>query len=332
MVVAKKYILAKKFEGVPNDENIELKEEELPALQDGEVLFEAIFLSVDPYVRIFPIPVGSVLLGAQVAKVTESKNKDYEIGELCVAGFGWRSHTVADPSKHPELQVFKLPALGDLLSPSLALGSLGMPGGTAHQALLNIGEPKEGETVVVSGAAGAVGHIVGQIAKIKKCTVIGFAGSDEKVSWLKEIGFDHAYNYKTCDLSDSLKESAPAGVDVYFDNVGGHTAGTIVNNHMAVNGRVICVGNISTYNTARGTIDGPYPFSSVLGNRLTMKGYLYFDENPDGIRKAQLQLIKWSQEGKLVTREHVVEGFSRMREVFYGLFKGDNIGKAIIKV
>jgi len=331
MVVANKYVLAKKFDGVPNDENIELKEEELPALKDGEVLFEAIYLSVDPYVRVFPFPIGNTLPGAQVAKVIESKNKDFSTGVLCAAGFGWRSHTVTDPSKHPELQVVKLPDLGEL-SPSLALGSLGMPGGTAHQALLNIGQPKEGETVVVSGAAGAVGHIVGQIAKIKKCTVIGFAGSDEKVSWLKELGFDYAYNYKTSNLSESLKVSAPGGVDIYYDNVGGHTAGTIVNKHMAVNGRVICVGNISTYNKAGGTIDGPYPFHNVLSQRLTMKGYLYFDETPESISKAQSQLIQWSKEGKIKTREHVLEGFSRMREAFYGLFKGDNIGKAIIKV
>jgi len=329
MVLAKKYVLVKEFDGFPNDENIELQDEELPALTDDEVLFEAVYLSVDPYMRVFPIPIGSVMIGTQVAKVVESNNEDYAAGDMYVANFGWRTHTIANPSNNTELNIKKIPELGDL-SPSLALGAAGMPGETAYLALVHIGRPQEGETVVVTAAAGAVGSVVGQIANIRECTTIGYAGTDAKVAWLKEIGFTYAYNYKTCDISESLKESAPNGVDIYYDNVGGHVAGKIVNNHMNVRGRVACVGSISSYN--KGTEEGPYPFGHVLFKRLTMKGFIHFDEKPVDTQKANAQLIDWIHEGKIKVREHVVGGFSQMREAFYGLFKGENVGKAVVKV
>merc|ERR1712227_8624 len=274
--------------------------------------------------RLFPIELGTVMIGAQVAKVSESKNEDFATGDMYVGNFGWRTHTIVNPSKNMQYQIKKIPDLGGL-SPSLALGAAGMPGETAYLALQNIGRPKEGDTVVVTGAAGAVGSVVGQIANIKNCTTIGYAGTDAKVAWLKEIGFTHAYNYKTSNVSETLKEISPNGIDIYFDNVGGHIASNIVNNHMALRGRVICVGSISTYNS--GTEEGPLPFLNVLLKRMKMEGFVHFDEAPESIQKANTQLIRWIQDGKIKAREHVVGGFSQMREAFYGLFKGENVGK-----
>merc|ERR1712227_937849 len=155
------------------------KDEELPELKEDEVMFEAMYLSVDPYMRLFPIELGTVMIGTQVAKVSESKNEDFATGDMYVGNFGWRTHTIVNPSKNMQYQIKKIPDLGGL-SPSLALGAAGMPGETAYLALQNIGRPKEGDTVVVTGAAGAVGSVVGQIANIKNCTTIGYAGTDAK--------------------------------------------------------------------------------------------------------------------------------------------------------
>jgi len=331
MVVAKKYVLVKNYEGFPSDENIELQEETLQALQDGEVLFEATFLTVDPYMRIFQ-PVGATMVGEQVGKVVESKNPSWKSGDLYRASFGWRSHTLCNPDadESKELKISKLMDMGGL-SPSLAMGAAGMPGETAYIGLFDKCALKEGDVVMVTGAAGAVGSIVGQIAKIKNCRVVGCAGTDDKCAWLKTLGFDHVFNYKTADLATELKAAAPNGFNVFFDNVGGHMGGSVINNHMASGGRVVCVGNISGYNSAEPQC-GPYFSLSILLNLLTVRGMVHFTEPEETINTAKMQLLKWIQEGKLEAREHITEGFDNMREAFYGLFSGANTGKAIVKV
>ncbi|PVD24193.1 hypothetical protein C0Q70_14663 [Pomacea canaliculata] len=220
-VKGKKWILAKLFEEEPKLSDFQIVEEEISTdLKEGEVLVEALYLTVDPYMRGRPYKVGDTLIGEQVGRIKESKNPSYPKGTLVLAYTGWRTLTLV--SNPDEKAVFgtlvkRLPDFGDL-PPSLGIGCLGMPGLTAYFGLLVQGEVKAEDTVLVNAAAGAVGSVVGQIAKIKGCKVIGSAGSDDKCDWLKEIGFDHVFNYKKRSVDDALKEFAPEGVDLYFDN------------------------------------------------------------------------------------------------------------------
>jgi prostaglandin reductase 1 len=207
---ARKWILAKHFEGVPKDSDLELVEEELPSLTDGDVLFEALYWSVDPYMRPYSrnLSVGSVMYGEQLARVVESKNKNYAVGANYLVRAGWRDRLVINPDKQTTLFGSSVQSAIDTGShpASLNIGVLGMPGMSAYIGLLKICEPKPGETVYVNSAAGIVGSVVGQIAKIKGCKVIGSAGTDEKCKWLtSELGFDYAFNYKTRDLNEALK-------------------------------------------------------------------------------------------------------------------------------
>ncbi|CAG9836166.1 unnamed protein product [Diabrotica balteata] len=212
MVKGKRFVLNKVFEGFPKEHDLKVEEYELPSLKDG-----AVYLSVDPYMRAYISEmsvIGNTMMGTQVAKILESKNDKFPPGRYVVGTFGWQTHTISSDER-----LRLVPDLGGL-PPSLCLGVLGMPGNTAYFGFLEICQPKPGETVVVSGAGGAVGSLVGQIAKIKGCTVIGIAGSDEKGKWLtEELGFDHFINYKTANVADELKKVAPNGVDCYFDNV-----------------------------------------------------------------------------------------------------------------
>lgn len=191
---------------------------------------------------------GITMIGGQVAKIIESKHDKYPVGAFMVGSFGWRSHTIINPDvKDPEANSYLLPSLGKL-PVSLGIGYLGMPGNTAFFGLLELCQPKAGETVVVTGAAGAVGSLVGQIAKLKGCRVVGFAGTDEKCQWLeKELGFDKAINYKKGNMRAALLEAAPKGVDCYFDNVGGELSSIIIN-QMNLFGRIAVCGSISSYN------------------------------------------------------------------------------------
>ncbi|CAB3385250.1 Hypothetical predicted protein [Cloeon dipterum] len=335
MVKTKKWILAKKFDGKPKNDDFKLVEEELPPVKDGEVLLEALYFSVDPYMRGHDLSglIGHQMIGSQVAKVSESKHKDYKSGDLVVGYFGWRSHTIYQADKpagtdDTKIKPYKLPDFHGL-SPSLALGVLGMPGNTSYFGFLELCKPKAGETVVVNAAAGAVGMHVGQIAKIKGCRVIGFAGSDDKVEWLKkEIGFDAAYNYKTVDIDKALAESAPNGVDCYFDNVGGEMSSTVIR-RMNLFGRVSVCGSISTYN------DDVKPKATlvqekVIGNQLKIEGFMVYrwqDRWQEGIK----QNIQWIKEGKLKYQETITNGFENIPQAFIDLLDGKNIGKAIIK-
>lgn len=332
MTIARKYVLRSHFSGFPKKEDLELVEETLPALQDGEFLCEAQWLSVDPYMRPYSakLPLGSTMIGAQVAKVVESKCSEFVVGDLVVAGFGWRSHTIATSKMEFEGKpaVMKLdPTVHK--SPSTALGVLGMPGATSYFGFLEICQPKEGETLVVNGAAGAVGSIVGQIAKIKGCRVVGFAGSDKKVEYLKSIGFDAAYNYKTVkSLDEAIKESCPNGVDLFFDNVGGEFVEAVFSN-MNKFGRVSICGAISLYNAEEQPKFRPLT-PLILFKELKVEGFIvwrWIDQWPTAFKA----LAQWIEEGKIKYEEHVTEGFEKMFDAFVGLFKGDNTGKAVVK-
>ncbi|XP_060068367.1 prostaglandin reductase 1-like [Ylistrum balloti] len=320
------WTLRSNFQGQAKLSDFQLVEEDIPTnLKDGELVCEALYLSVDPYMRLFSdwSEVGKPVVGEQVARVTDSKNAKYPVGSVIRLSSGWRSHThVKDVST-----IDVMPELGDLPL-SLTLGVMGMPGMTAYFTLLDVLKIKKGETLLVSGAAGAVGSLAGQIGKIMGCTVIGFAGTNAKVKWLKELGFDHAFNYKTEDVGKSIDRVAPDGVHCYCDMVGGEISFQVIK-RMRDHGRMVVLGSISTYNNSTETT-GPYLFSDILTKSLTITGFIIFN-----IREkwhiGEKQMAEWIKEGKLKYKETITNGFEHMPEAFLGLFSGENTGKAVVK-
>jgi len=335
MVKSKNVCVVKHFEGEPKESDFKLCEEELPPLKDGEIRTEAFAWSVDPYMRVYVRaynhPLNTPMMGGQVAKVIESKNPDYKVGDVVYGHLGWRTVTNVnlEAAKKEMLSFYKLPDFQGLPY-TLALGALGMPGNTAYFGFLEICKPKEGETVVVSGAAGAVGSIVGQIAKIKGCRVIGIAGSDEKAKWLEnELKFDKVINYKTADISKELQAAAPKGVDCYFDNVGG-VISSIVLSQMNHRGRISVCGSISAYNADLTKLpQAPVIQPSMVFKELTMEGFVvtrWQSRWNEGIE----QNMQWIKQGKLVYKETVTKGFENMPKAFIEMLQGKNFGKAVI--
>jgi prostaglandin reductase 1 len=333
MVKAKKYVFEKQFVGLPKATDLKLVEEELPPLKDGEFLSEAVYLSVDPYMRAYAprLTLGTTFIGSQVAKVTESKNPKFPVGKYIVGEFGWRTHTISNGQPLPNgVPVAWLVPDLEGLPQSLPLGVLGMPGNTAYFGFLELCKPKAGETVAVSGAAGAVGSLVGQIAKIKGCKVIGIAGSDEKGKWLvDELKFDKFLNYKDQDFDKKLAAAAPNGIDCYFDNVGGELSTKILNK-MNLFGRISVCGAISGYNDASAARASPVQPALVF-KQLKMEGFIvhrWLDRWLEGIQQNK----QWVKEGKLKYKETVTEGFDKMFDAFVDMLQGGNTGKAIVKV
>lgn len=318
-------------EGAPTVDNFEIVQRPLPPLGDGEVLRRTLWLSVDPYMRgrmstaksyAEPAQLGEPMVGQTVSEVLASNNPRFAPGDFVLGFDGWQSHASGEAKGLRKID----PSHGPL---SWWLGVLGMVGLTSYVALLDIGEPKEGETVVVSGAAGAVGSIAGQIAKIKGCRVVGTAGSDEKCDFVtKELGFDACINYKTADLREALKATCPDGIDVYFDNVAGAVLEAVLK-RINLNARIALVGLISTYNDAK-----PQPgpnLTPLLVKRAKIQGMLVFDHThrtPDFLR----DMSQWLREGKIKVREDVVEGLENAPKAFVGLFAGENIGKRVVKI
>ena len=318
-------------EGLPTADNFKTTQEETTALEIGQIRVRNIYLSLDPAMRgwmtdrrsyIEPIQLGDVMRGLTVGEVVESTDDEFSAGDLVSGALGWQEYAVVVAK---DLQ--KLPTG---LPIPLFLGPLGMTGLTAYFGLLEIGEPKEGETVLVSAAAGAVGSIVGQIAKIKGCRVVGLAGSEDKCAWLKELGFDEAINYKTTeDLIKTLAKACPKGVDVYFDNVGGEildAALALLN----VGARIPLCGAISQYN-ATDPVPGPYNYLSLLINRAKLEGFIIFDYKKR-YPEALAQLGQWVSEGKIEGRYHIVDGLENAPEALLKLFDGSNTGKLIVKI
>ena len=324
--------LASRPAGVPTDENFQLVETEVPSIADGEVLLRSLYISVDPYLRgrmresksyVPPFQLGQVIESGVVSEVVESKSPDFKQGDVVSSYLGWRLYNVANARQ----LMRTIPGV----SPSTFLGALGMPGLTAYFGLLDIGKPKEGETVVVSGAAGAVGMTVCQIAKIKGCRVVGIAGSDEKSKYLRdELGVDATINYKTVgDMFAALKEACPNGVDVYFDNVGGDVSDAVLPliNDRA---RIVICGQISIYNLDKVDV-GLRPQTSLLVHSALMQGFIitqYASRFAEGVG----QLAQWFTSGQLKYAETIVEGFENTPKAFIGLFSGENLGKQVVKV
>jgi NADPH-dependent curcumin reductase CurA len=318
--------------GVPTVDNFKIVDADTPPLNDGEVLVRTLYISVDPYLRgrmregrsyVPPFQIGEVIRSGVVGEVIESRAPEFAPGDIVTGMLGWRVYNAATT---PELRKVD-PRVASITT---ALGVLGMPGLTAYFGLLDIGQPKEGETVVVSGAAGAVGTAVCQIAKIKGCRAVGIAGSDEKNQYLTaELGADAAVNYKNPEMSQTLKQACPKGIDVYFDNVGGEISDAVMPllNHGA---RIVLCGQISLYNLDKPDV-GPRPQPFLLVNSALMKGFIITDYSAR-FAEGVMNLAQWLIAGKLKYAETVVEGFENTPQAFIGLFSGDNLGKQLVKV
>ena len=318
--------------GLPTESDFKLVEAPLPDPKPGEVVVKTVYLSVDPYMRgritgvrtyADPVNIGEVIVGGTVGQVIESRAPNLQPGDFVSGYWGWRDHAVA-PAAH-------LQKLDPKVAPvSTALGVLGMPGMTAYFGFLELCHPKAGETVVVSGAAGAVGTLVGQIAKIHGCRVIGIAGADDKIQYIvNDLGFDAGFNYKTTsDYHGKLKELCPQGVDCYFDNVGGAISDavfTVINPF----GRVSVCGQISQYNLAKPE-PGPRLLGQILVKQLKVEGFIvtrFQARWPEGIG----QMARWIQEGKMRCREDIVEGFENTPRAFIEMLGGRNTGKMLVK-
>jgi NADPH:quinone reductase len=336
MMSENKQILLKSYPiGMPTEENFTFQSIPIPEIQEGEVLVKTIYISVDPYMRgrmstaksyIEPFKVNEVLSGGIVGEVIESKSSRFQVGDKVTGDLPWQLFNKAKEGM--------IRHINEKLAPlSAYLGVMGLTGLTAYFGLLDIGKPKQGETVVVSGAAGAVGMVVGQIAKIKGARVVGIAGSDDKVNYLiDKLGFDEVINYKKVDsIRKALKEACPNGIDVYFDNVGGpisDAAISLLNN----NARVPVCGAISAYNITSLKEDyGPRVQTTLIKTRSLMKGFIVSDYSSQ-FKHAAAELAKWVAEGKIMYEETIVEGFDNVPKAFLGLFKGENIGKLLVKV
>lgn len=325
--------LAARPKGMPKLTDFKLVEAPIPEIGGGEILVKTLFLSVDPYMRgrmnegasyARGLEIGEVMTGGTVGEVIESNDPMIQVGDIVQSQMGWQAY-----GKTIGTEVRKIdPELAPI---STALGVLGMPGLTAYFGLLEVGKPKKDETVVISGAAGAVGSLVGQIAKLKGCRAIGIAGSSEKVAYVvDDLGFDGAFNYKKVDdYGSELKRQCSDGIDVYFDNVGGVISDAVFS-HMNVFGRISVCGQISQYNLSVHE-QGPRIMWHFIVQRLTMRGFLVFDF-AEHYGKALKEMAGWVTSGKLKYREDVWEGLENAPEAFIDMLQGGNVGKRLVKI
>ena len=327
-----KFELAARPVGLPKRSDWNYKEEPVRDPGDGELLVKILYISLDPAMRgwmnegrsyVPPIAIGEVMRALAVGRVVSSKNPKFAIGDHVYGVLGVQEYAVTNGTGLTKVD----PALVPL---PVYLGTLGAPGMTAYFGLLDIGKPQAGQTVVVSGAGGAVGMVVGQIAKIKGCHVVGIAGGAEKCTCVtKDFGFDAAIDYKSENVRAAVQKHCPKGVDVYFDNVGGDILDAVLT-QIARGARIVICGAISQYNSTTG-IKGPSNYLSLLVNRASMTGMVVFDyasRYPEAAR----EMAAWMAAGKLKSREDIVEGLETFPDALLKLFKGENTGKLILKV
>jgi hypothetical protein len=329
--VSREIRLVARPQGVPDEDLFELAESRIPDPADGQLLVRNSYFSVDPYMRprmndvrsyVAPFTLGEAMTGGAVGQVAASRNPRYAEGDWVLHQLGWREWALSDGSALRRVD----PSVAPL---STSLGVLGMPGFTAWYGLFVLGAPAEGETVLVSGAAGAVGSAAGQMARLAGRRVIGSAGTEEKLAWLRELGFDDVFNYRKQSPRAALAELAPNGIDIYFDNVGGdHLEAAI--GALRTYGRVVACGSISRYNDAEPT-PGPRNMFMVVTKRLRLQGYIITDHY-DRFAEFAAQAGAWFAEGKLQYRETVIEGIENAPRAFLGLLRGENIGKMLVKV
>ena len=319
--------------GTPEHSQFELASTTLPEAGPGDVLVRNLFMSVDPYMRgrmydrpsyVPPFAIGEVLQGGAVGEIVTSNDDSLKPGDLVSSMHGWREAFVA---KANELQ--KLPDIPGV-PPQAFLGVLGMPGLTGYAGLLEIGQPKDGDTVFVSGGAGAVGSVVAQIAKIKGCTVVATAGSDEKCEWLRSVGVDHAINYKSCgNLMQAVKAAAPKGIDIYFDNVGGEHLEVAIEMARPF-ARLVECGMIANYNATE-PAPGPRNIIMIVGKSIKMQGFIITH-----FAHLQPRFLKdmggWIADGRIKWEETIQQGIDKAPDAFIGLFSGNNTGKMLVRI
>jgi NADPH-dependent curcumin reductase CurA len=330
----RRLVLAERPKGMVDERTTRLEQDEVPRPADGEALARVRYISIDPTIRTWmddapgylpPIAIDEVVRAAGVAEVLESNNPRYAAGDLVFGMTGWQDYVVADDGARA------LQTLPSGVPPTTALGLFGITGMTAYFGLLDVGRMKEGDVVVVSGAAGATGSTAGQIAKLKGAAkVIGIAGGPEKCAYIvDELGFDAAIDYKAGTVAAELQAAAPDGIDLYFDNVGGEILEACLG-QLALRGTIVLCGAISAYNS-RGTASGPANYTMLIIRRGRMEGFLILDY-VDRFPEAQAEMGQWLSGGRLKAAEHIVEGLEHAPDALNLLFTGGNTGKVIVKV
>jgi NADPH-dependent curcumin reductase CurA len=333
----RRIVLAARPQGKATLGSFRMEEAPIPDLKHGEILLHTLWLSLDPYMRgrmsdgpsyAAPVDIGAVMIGGTVARVERSRNPAYQVGDLVVAMGGWQEYAISNGS-----DALQLPA--DATPPSFALGVMGMPGFTAYIGLLDYGKPRPGETVVVAAATGAVGSVVGQIAKIKGCHVVGIAGGAEKCAWaVEQLGFDACLDHRSAALDAELAAACPKGIDVYFENVGGkvfRAVAPLMNAHA----RIPVCGLISLYNDTAKPTDGESAqafMRTVLIKRLTIRGFIVSDTYAQRSAEILDAMGSWLRAGKIKYREDVVRGLENAPGAFLGLLEGRNFGKLVVDV
>lgn len=326
-----RFTLAARPVGLPRATDFAFEEQDLRELGDGELLVKVQYISLDPAMRgwmndaksyVRPIAIGEVIRAFAIGSVVESKHPKFAVGSHVAGMFGLQEYAVSSGEGLTPVD----PRLAPL---PVMLGTLGMPGLTAYFGLLDIGKPVAGNTVVVSGAAGAVGSVVGQIAKIHGCRVVGIAGGADKCRYLGEIGFDAAIDYKAADVKAALREHCPKGIDVFFDNVGGDILDAALT-QLALGARIVICGAISQYNNTT-PVQGPSNYLSLLVNRASMTGMLVMDYAPR-FAAAVGQMAQWMAAGKLRSREDIVPGLAQFPQALLKLFTGENHGKLVLEL
>ncbi|MEH0735590.1 NADP-dependent oxidoreductase [Vibrio alginolyticus] len=334
----RRIVLASRPHGAPTQENFRLEEVTKPTPKEGEMLLRTVYLSLDPYMRgrmsdaesyADPVAIDDVMVGGTVCQVETSNHPDYEAGEWVLAyTVGWQDYAIS--TGEMVIKLGKEPR-----NPSYALGVAGMPGFTAYMGLLDIGQPKPGETIVVAAATGPVGATVGQIGKIKGCRVVGIAGGEEKCRYAKEVlGFDECIDHKAEDFAEQLKNACDKGIDVYFENVGGKVFEAVMP-LLNTNARIPLCGLISQYNATElpeGTDHLPLLMGKLLTKRIKVQGFIIFDDYGHRYGEFAQDINQWLAEGKIQYREHLVQGLDNAPEAFIGLLEGKNFGKLVVQI
>ncbi|WP_321284967.1 NADP-dependent oxidoreductase [uncultured Vibrio sp.] len=333
----RRIVLASRPHGAPTTENFRLEEVVKPVPKDGEMLLRAVYLSLDPYMRgrmsdaesyAAPVEIDDVMVAGTVSQVEVSNHPDYEVGEWVLAYTGWQDYAIS--TGEMVIKLGKNPQ-----NPSYALGVAGMPGFTAYMGLLDIGQPKPGETIVVASATGPVGSTVGQIAKLKGCRVVGIAGGEDKCRYAKEVlGFDECIDHKADDFAQQLENACDHGIDVYFENVGGKVFDAVLP-LLNTNARIPVCGLISQYNATdlpQGTDHLPLLMVNILVKRIKVQGFIIFDDYGHRYDEFAQDMNQWLAEGKIQYREQLVQGLENAPDAFIGLLEGKNFGKVVVQV
>ncbi len=333
----RRIVLASRPHGKPTEENFRLETSAIPTIQSNEVLLRSVYLSLDPYMRgrmsdaasyADPVQIDEVMVGGVVSQVVESNHPQYQKGDWVLGYTGWQDYAVSNGAD--------LTPLGNAPShPSYALGIMGMPGFTAYMGLLDIGQPKANETLVVASATGPVGATVGQIGKLKGCRVVGIAGGEEKCRFAKEVlGFDECIDRKADDFAEQLQAACPKGIDVYYENVGGEVFDAVLP-LLNTGARIPVCGLISRYNATElpQGVDRLSSFMvTLLVKRIKVQGFIIFDDYGHRYPEFAQEMSQWLSEGKIHYREQIVDGFENAPSAFIGMLEGENFGKVVIKM